>query len=208
MSERCAKALPRTFKRQCVRGRQGALIVTLKINLTAQKITWSERLKRCPSFLMQQASETRDSTIACFILPKETLYFSAPPHPHFLCLIQKSHFAEPLLPLIVSEPLSSGEVASSGGTAAHSSPVWTGLSANLSYAICCRCLAAKSRPTLTNPWTVARQAPLSMGFPSQEYWSGLPFPSPGDLPDSGIEPASPALAGGVFTTEPRGKPQT
>ena len=42
------------------------------------------------------------------------------------------------------------------------------------------------------PWTVAHQAPLSMGFPRQEYWSGLPFPSPGDLPNLGIEPASPA----------------
>ena len=46
--------------------------------------------------------------------------------------------------------------------------------------------------TLT-PWTVARQAPLSMGFPRQEFWSGLPFPSPGELPDPGIEPESPAL---------------
>ena len=57
-----------------------------------------------------------------------------------------------------------------------------------------------------NPWTVARQAPLSMGFSRQEYWSGLPFPSPGDLSDPRIEPtspASPALAGGFFlTTEP------
>ena len=43
------------------------------------------------------------------------------------------------------------------------------------------------------PWTVACQAPLSMGFSRQEYWSGLPFPSPGDLPDPGIEPRSPAL---------------
>ena len=43
------------------------------------------------------------------------------------------------------------------------------------------------------PWTVARQAPLSMGFSRQEHWSGLPFPSPGDLPDSGIKPESPAL---------------
>ena len=52
------------------------------------------------------------------------------------------------------------------------------------------------------PWTVAHQAPLSMGFPRQECWSGLPFPPPGDLPDSGMEPtslASPALAGGLFT---------
>jgi len=57
------------------------------------------------------------------------------------------------------------------------------------------------------PGTVAHQAPLSMGFPRQEYWSGLSFPSPGDLPHTGIEPASPALAGGFFTTEPPGKPK-
>ena len=49
-------------------------------------------------------------------------------------------------------------------------------------------------------WTVAHQASLSIGFPSQEYWNGLPYPSPGDLPDPGIEPMSPALAGGFFTT--------
>ena len=55
------------------------------------------------------------------------------------------------------------------------------------------------------PWTAARQAPLSMGFSRQEYWSGLPFPPPGDLPNSEIEPESPALAGGFFTTEPPGK---
>ena len=58
-------------------------------------------------------------------------------------------------------------------------------------------------------WTVACQAPLSMGFSRQEYWSGLPCPSSGDLPYPGIEtmsPVSPALAGGFFTTEPPGKP--
>ena len=63
--------------------------------------------------------------------------------------------------------------------------------------------------SFVNPWTVAHQAPLSMGFPRQECWSGLPFPFPGDLPDPGIEPVSPAfpaLAGGFFTTEPPGKP--
>ena len=52
------------------------------------------------------------------------------------------------------------------------------------------------------PWTVAHQAPLSIGFPRQEHWSELPFPSPGDLPDPGIEPRSPALASGCFTIEP------
>ena len=49
-------------------------------------------------------------------------------------------------------------------------------------------------------WTVARQAPLSMGFSRQEYGSGLPFPAPGDLPDPGTQAASPALEGGLFTT--------
>ena len=57
------------------------------------------------------------------------------------------------------------------------------------------------------PWTVARQAPPSLGFPRQEHWSELPFPSPGDLPHPGIEPASPALAGGFLTSEPPGKPE-
>ena len=55
------------------------------------------------------------------------------------------------------------------------------------------------------PWTVAHQAPPSMGFSRQEYWSGLPFLSPGDLPDPGIEPRSPALQADVLTSEPPGK---
>ena len=54
------------------------------------------------------------------------------------------------------------------------------------------------------PWTVACQAALSMGFSRQEYWSGLPFPSPGDLPDPGIEPGSPALEADALTSEPPG----
>ena len=56
------------------------------------------------------------------------------------------------------------------------------------------------------PWTVAHQAPTSMGFSRQEYWSGLPFPSPGDLPDPGIEPRSPAFQADALTSEPPGKP--
>ena len=59
------------------------------------------------------------------------------------------------------------------------------------------------------PWTVACQTPLSMGFPRQEYWSWFPFPTPGDLPDPGIEPmslVSPTIAGGFFTAKPPGKP--
>ena len=60
------------------------------------------------------------------------------------------------------------------------------------------------------PWTVALQVPLSMGFPRQEYWSGLPFPSPGDLSHLGIEPmlpVSPSLAGGFLTTRAAGEAQ-
>ena len=55
-------------------------------------------------------------------------------------------------------------------------------------------------------WTVTCQAPLSMRFPRQEYWCGLPFPSPGDLPDPGIEPTSPALQADFLSLAPPGKP--
>ena len=55
------------------------------------------------------------------------------------------------------------------------------------------------------PRTVAYQAPPSMGFSREEYWSGLPFPSPGDLPDPGIEPGSPAFQADALTSEPPGK---
>ena len=56
------------------------------------------------------------------------------------------------------------------------------------------------------PWTIARQAPQSMGFPRQEYWNGLPFPSPEDLPNPGIKPATPALQVDSLPSEPPGKP--
>ena len=62
-------------------------------------------------------------------------------------------------------------------------------------------LVAKSCPTLATPWTIAFQAPLSIGFSRQEYWSGLPFPSPGDLPDPGIEPRSPVWQANSLPTE-------
>ena len=70
-----------------------------------------------------------------------------------------------------------------------------------------RCLCAsvtQSCPTLCDPWTVAHQAPLSMGFSRQEYWSGLPLPTPGDLPDPGIEPRSPALQADSLLFESEG----
>ena len=64
----------------------------------------------------------------------------------------------------------------------------------------CVCVCVLSHVQLfAIPGTVAHQAPLSMKFPKQEHWSGLPFPSPGDLSDPGIEPGSPALAGGFLT---------
>ena len=55
--------------------------------------------------------------------------------------------------------------------------------------------------SFATPWTAALQAPLSLGFPGQGYWSGLPFSSPGELSDPGIETVFPASAGGFFTTE-------
>ena len=72
----------------------------------------------------------------------------------------------------------------------------------------CVCVLSCVRLFVT-PWTVACQTPLSVEFSRQEYWSELPFPSPGDLPDLGIKPTSlvpPALAGRFFTTVPPGKP--
>ena len=71
------------------------------------------------------------------------------------------------------------------------------------------CACAQLCQTLCDPMAVACQAPLSVKFSRQEYWSGLPFPTAGDLLDPGTElvsPVSPALAGRFFTTEPPGKP--
>ena len=68
-------------------------------------------------------------------------------------------------------------------------------------------LVTKSCPTLVTPWNVACQAPLSIEFSRREYWSGLPFPSPGDLPDLGIKPRSPALQADSLPTELQGRPQ-
>ena len=66
-------------------------------------------------------------------------------------------------------------------------------------------LVTKSCPTLATPWAVVCQAPQPMGISRQEYWSGLPFPPPGDLPDPGIEPRSPALQADTLPTELLGK---
>ena len=78
------------------------------------------------------------------------------------------------------------------------------------YISLCVCLQLLGHFQLfATPWTVAHQAPPSMGFPGQEEWSRLPVPPPGDLPNSGMEPkspGSPALVDGFFTTETHGKP--
>ena len=71
------------------------------------------------------------------------------------------------------------------------------------------CACSVVSDSLQPPWIAAHQAPQSMGFSRQEYWSGLPFRPPGDLPDPGMEPTpfeSPALAGVFFTTMPPGNP--
>ena len=67
---------------------------------------------------------------------------------------------------------------------------------------------AQSCPTLCDLWTLAHKVPPSMGFSRQEYWSGLPFPSPGDLPNPGIKPRSPTLQADALTSAPPGKPWT
>ena len=68
-------------------------------------------------------------------------------------------------------------------------------------------LVTHSCPTLSIPWTVGHQVPLSMGFSRQEYWSWLPFPSPGELPDPGIQPWSLTLQADSLPSEPPGKPK-
>ena len=84
-------------------------------------------------------------------------------------------------------------------------PVWLVRGAHLAF---CACWCARV-PNFATPWTVALQAPLSVGFSGQEYRNGLLFPPPGDLPDPGIETVSlvsPAFASRFFTTEPPGQP--
>ena len=78
-------------------------------------------------------------------------------------------------------------------------------SSQLQFSLCV-CSVPQSCPTVCHPLDCARQAPLFMGFPRQEYWSGLPFPSPGDLPNPGIEPGCPISQADSLPTEPPGKP--
>ena len=76
-----------------------------------------------------------------------------------------------------------------------------------SFILLCVSLCVVFSCILAAPWAVARQAPLSTGFSRQESWNGLLFPPPGDFPDPGLEPTSPALAGGFSTAELPGNPQ-
>ena len=97
-----------------------------------------------------------------------------------------------------------------GGTIFRSSmiPIFFSLYYFLNKLCVCACTYSQIQLVVT-PWTAARQASLSLGFPRQEYWGGLPFLCPEDLPDPGIEPvslASPASADGFFTTVPPWKP--
>ena len=88
-------------------------------------------------------------------------------------------------------------------------PVGTGSNpSSVTYSSVCTAASTKAIQlclTLCDPRTIAHQAPLSMGFSRQEYWGGLPFPSPGDLPNLGIEPRSSALQADSLTSEPPGK---
>ena len=77
----------------------------------------------------------------------------------------------------------------------------------LGHGAFCKVKSLSRVQLFVTPWTVAQQAPPSMGFSRQEYWSGLPFLSLGDLPDPGIKPRSPALQADALTSEPPGKPQ-
>ena len=71
----------------------------------------------------------------------------------------------------------------------------------------CACSVTSVMSNSATVWTVAHQTPLSMRFSRQEYWSGLPFPPPGDLPNLGFKPVSPALQADSLPTEPPGKPK-
>ena len=103
-------------------------------------------------------------------------------------------------------PLVSLKVKASGEVTDLSPRIMCALALGEWGIVVCMLIPPSDRLSVT-PWTVVpHQAPLSLGVPRQECWSGLPFPPPGYLPNPGIEPESSALAGGFFTTQPLGKP--
>ena len=86
-------------------------------------------------------------------------------------------------------------------------PTWSCAPMCVCVCVCvCVCKSFSHVWLFVTPWTVAHQTPLSMGFSRQEFWSGLSFPSPGDLPDLGIQPISPAFPADSLLSEPPGKP--
>ena len=103
-------------------------------------------------------------------------------------------------------PLGGGCVHAADGCSLRREALASHSSWDRGLSCCCCRLVTKSCSTLCEPMDCSCQAPLTMGFPRGEYWSRLSFPPPGDLPNPGIEPASPALAGGLFTSELAGKP--
>ena len=170
--------------------------------------------------------------------PRESLLPGLQPwHNSFLCFKVLSVLCAPYLSLQLSAqtPLLQESLSPTQGRASHPTaprfswappskrhlPHWcrdlyiltyithTVTHIHINIYICTHCRSlTKSRLTLIASWTAVHRAPLSMGFSRQEYWSGLPLPSPRDLPDPGIKLRSPAPAGGFFTTEPPGKPHT
>ena len=85
--------------------------------------------------------------------------------------------------------------------------LWTETPVSLLFIYVCALSCFSHVQFFVTPWTVARQVPLSMGFSKQKYWSGLPVPSPGDLPDTGIEPVSPIWQAGSLPLSHLGSPK-
>ena len=142
---------------------------------------------------MVSGEERRDSAIYIHVTISPKLHVA-----HFYIPIQH------LLELLICQTLW-GNIVLTSTNGCNKYPVfklWYGMQRD-EYQ--CQSVCMLSPEVMSNsatPWTATCQAPLSMGFPRQEYWSGLPFPSPGDLSNPVIEPTSPALAGGFFTTKP------
>ena len=125
-------------------------------------------------------------------------------HGHSMQAAVRERYRQSREKMVRNEVREVSKAAPWGSMGVH--PKWAGL-----WQVICVCVAQLLSPAWLSvtPWTVARQAPLSVGFSRQEYWSGLLFPPPGDLPpprDQTQSLASPALAGGVLTPAPPGEP--
>ena len=150
-----------------------------------------------------------DQAIINFLSKENTRSELEGPDKPLFFLPSPKHWAWQLAPSLILAGAATNRLSELGECLAstHGSVFWemrTVVAPNLwsMMRIHCCCLVTKSSLTLVTPRTVAHQAPLSIGFPRQEYWSGLPFLSPGDCPNPGIKPVSPALAGIFFTAEP------